>query len=301
MSASLLEIRLFVASFEERSFTLAAQREHATQSGVSQHVKSLEERLGAALFMRQKGGIEPTPAGRAYYQKCLEVLHAHAAAAQAVRPFARAPEASLTIGLMPSLTRCATAPALARFLDLYPNVSIHIVEGYSGTLTRMTRAGELDFSIVPAFAGMEGLGQKHFLKTPELLVASARAQLPRVLSLSDYAPLRLVMPGAANTRRQSIETYCAMTGASIARIIELDAMFGTLDFVARTDWLTILPAVMMGDKLGPDLCAARMEDPSLELDLVQIEPARKPLLPEAAAFALLLQEEAHRTSALWDA
>src|SRR6476660_9954285 len=101
--ASLLDIRLFVAAFEERSFTLAAQRENATQSGVSQHVKTLEERLGAALFVRLKSGIEPTPAGRAYYDKCLDILRAESSAREAMRPFSHTKEAALVIGLMPTL------------------------------------------------------------------------------------------------------------------------------------------------------------------------------------------------------
>ena len=63
MSASLIDIRLFVAAYEERSFTAAAERENATQSGVSQHVAKLERLLGVQLFVREKGRIAATPAG----------------------------------------------------------------------------------------------------------------------------------------------------------------------------------------------------------------------------------------------
>ncbi|MDB5642416.1 MAG: transcriptional regulator, LysR family [Hyphomicrobiales bacterium] len=300
--ASLLDIRLFVAAFEERSFTLAAQRENATQSGVSQHVRALEERLGAALFMRLKGGIEATPAGRAYYEKCLDILRAEAAARDVVRPFASSIEASLVVGLMPTLTRCALAPALARFLDTHPNATIRIVEGYSGALTRMAQADEIDFAIVPAFAGLDGLRQSAFLQTRELLVSRAdgATQGHTPVRLAQVDALRLVLPGAVNTRRQTIETYCARAGARIEAILELDAMFGTLDFVARTGWRTILPAVLVGDQVGPALQARPLGDPGLTLDLVRIEPARRPLAPAAQAFNALLQEEAARLSALWD-
>jgi hypothetical protein len=43
VTESLRDIRIFVAAYEERSFTVAAVREHATQSGVSQHIRKLEE------------------------------------------------------------------------------------------------------------------------------------------------------------------------------------------------------------------------------------------------------------------
>ncbi len=65
MTDSLRSIQVFVATYEERSFTAAARREHATQSGVSQHVRKLEDRLGAKLFSRDRGRVVPTPAGDA--------------------------------------------------------------------------------------------------------------------------------------------------------------------------------------------------------------------------------------------
>ena len=43
-------MRAFVAVVEEGSFTAAAAREGATQSGMSQHLKLLERRLGVALL-----------------------------------------------------------------------------------------------------------------------------------------------------------------------------------------------------------------------------------------------------------
>ena len=53
--ATLKDICLFVAVFEERSFTRAASRENATHSGVSQHIRKLEASHGVSLFVRHAG------------------------------------------------------------------------------------------------------------------------------------------------------------------------------------------------------------------------------------------------------
>jgi DNA-binding transcriptional LysR family regulator len=58
MFESLRSIQVFVATYEERSFTAAAKREHATQSGVSQHVRKLEERLGASRESSWRGSCQ---------------------------------------------------------------------------------------------------------------------------------------------------------------------------------------------------------------------------------------------------
>ncbi len=70
-------MRLFVAVYEERSFTAAALREHATQSGVSQRIGKIEARFRVKLFIRETGSVVPTPAGENYYSHCLAVLRSN--------------------------------------------------------------------------------------------------------------------------------------------------------------------------------------------------------------------------------
>jgi LysR family nitrogen assimilation transcriptional regulator len=59
----LSQIRAVIAVCEEGSFTRAAERENATQSGISQHVAAVERALGVRLFERSTAGVAPTPAG----------------------------------------------------------------------------------------------------------------------------------------------------------------------------------------------------------------------------------------------
>jgi hypothetical protein len=53
------DVALFVAVCEERSIAAAAQPEHATQPGVSQHIRKLEGAMGVALFTREAAGMQP--------------------------------------------------------------------------------------------------------------------------------------------------------------------------------------------------------------------------------------------------
>ena len=302
MTESLRDMRLFVAAYEERSFTAAAARENATQSGVSQHIRKLEQWLCVRLFARDSSGVLPTPAGDSYYRHCIEVLRTHGAATRAARSFAKGVDGAVVIGLMPTMTRCALAPALARLIDEHPNVLVRVVEAYSAPLTSQVQSGELDFAIVPAFAGAMGLRSRLFLRTPETLVAAAGSGLPHgePMRLADRAPLKLVVPSKINTRRQLVESYLATNSVRVERLLELDAMMGSLDFVARTDWSIILPGVMMADGDGPrrlDVCP--IADPPFSLDLVLIEPSRRPLSHAAALLLDLLESESIRLNLRW--
>ena len=153
---------------------------------------------------------------------------------------------------------------------------MHIVEGYSASLTQQVQAGELDFAIVPAFLGAMGLRSRLFLRTPEVLVSSLNSPLAHAkpIRLSTLGPLDLVVPGKVNTRRNLIEAYLSSNGVRINRQLELDAMLGTLDFVSQSDWRCILPGIMMAEPLkNRSFTVNPIVDPPFGLDLIQIEPS----------------------------
>jgi DNA-binding transcriptional LysR family regulator len=302
MTESIRDIRLFVAAYEERSFTAAAQREHATQSGVSQHIRKLEEHFRVRLFERVGTRIVPTPAAEAYYTRCLDVLRTHQAAQASISRFVGGLSGELSVGLMPTMTRSALAPALARYAAEHPNVTVRVLEAYSGVLTQQVLAGVHDFAVVPAVAGVRGLKMRTLIRTPEVLVSAPGSRLEHMqpVCLAELGPLKIVLPGAANTRRRTIESYLARAGAAVERVMELDAMMGTLDLVSRTDWVTVLPGVMMSSDLERrSLRINPLAAPPLSLELVLIEPARRVMSEAASAFLSVLEEEALAVNACW--
>jgi LysR family transcriptional regulator, nitrogen assimilation regulatory protein len=296
MFDTLLRIRLFVAVYEERSFTAAAQREHATQSGVTQHLQKLEEHLGVKLFSRRGGTVTATPAGDLYYQACLEVLRAHARSRDVVRPYSQGSAGEVLVGLTPTLTRTVLAPTLARFVDEHPNVVVRVTDAYSDIVIDKVRAGELDFGIVPGAQQEVGLRSAAFARTPEFLVGGARAVHPfrhgRGVRLADLPPLKLVLPSQAQARRVALDAYLASVGATVERKLEIDTSLGALDFVAQSDWLSIHPGIMMLREMDRgDFIVCPLVQPSLHLELFRIERASEPLSPAAVAFLQALERQ----------
>ncbi|TXH83385.1 MAG: LysR family transcriptional regulator [Rhizobium sp.] len=297
---SLRQIRSFVAVYEEGSFTAAARREGATQSGISQHLKQLESELGAALLERKGRDVEPTLAGKLYYRECVEVLKKLEAAQQSVA--VHHVRGAIRVGLMPTFTRSVLAPALDSFLASAPGSEISITEAYSGVLTEMILKGELDFAIVPAFEGATGIAHRLLARDREMLVSAKRGKKTNLnpVRLSELGPLKVVLPGLQNTRRRNIETYFSVNGLTVAQRLELDAMMGTLQFVASSDWVAILPFVMMVSDIDDGQFDIRpLEDPPFYSEFVLIEPARKVMSPAAALFADILRMEAEKSRLLF--
>ena len=123
------QVRAVIAVCEEGSFTRAAERENATQSGISQHFATVERALGVKLFERSARGIVPTPAGLRYYKSCVEAVGRLEDANEAARRLGGLVAGDLRIGLMPTFTRAVLAPTLDDLVPRYPDVRLHIVEG----------------------------------------------------------------------------------------------------------------------------------------------------------------------------
>jgi LysR family nitrogen assimilation transcriptional regulator len=241
-SVALRQIRAVIAVCEEGSFTRAAARENATQSGISQHVAAVERSLGIKLFERTSVGVKPTPAGLLYYRRCVEAVGQIESANEEVRSFAAVVSGDLRIGLIPTLTRAVLAPTLEQYAPRYPDVRLHIVEGYSGVLTDMVLADDLDFAVVPTTEGRIGLKSRLLVRDREMLVSGPRRGLRALepVLLRNCGPLKIVVPSPSNVRRRNIEVYLQTHGVEVTDMMEMDAMIGTLEFVARTDWVAIL-------------------------------------------------------------
>jgi LysR family nitrogen assimilation transcriptional regulator len=131
-------------------------------------------------------------------------------------------------------------------------------------------------------------------------VSAKRDNNLKSVKLSELGPLKVVLPGLQNTRRRNIETYFSANGVAVAQRLELDAMMGTLQFVAASDWVAILPFVMMVSDLDDGRFDVRpLENPPFYSEFVLIEPARKVMSPAAALFADILKMEAEQSRLLF--
>ncbi len=299
----LRQVRAVIAVCEEGSFTRAAERENATQSGISQHVAAVERKLGVKLFERATGAVIPTPAGLRYYKSCVEAVGALEHAAEQARAFSGQVTGELRIGLMPTFTRAVLAPVLEDFVPRCPEVRLHIVEGYSNLLTEMVRNDELDFAVVPAFEGTIGLKSRLLVRDREMLISGRkRGFMPLApLRLSECKPLKIVAPGPDNIRRRNLETYFQTHGVEVEAMLDMDAMIGTLEFVARSDWATILPSVISVNDIGRgDLVVNPIVEPELHAEFVVIQPARRTLSTQARMFLQRFEQEVEHIHEVWD-
>ena len=292
----LQQLRYFAAVYEQGSFSAAAEKVNATQSGLSMHVNQIEKRYDVALFLRSSSGVTPTAAGRAFYMEAVKVLAAASHAEDRIRTLSKTVVGHVNVGLMPTFTRAILTSVLLRFAEEYPEVKLSISEAYSGALEDEVAEGRLDFAVVPASFGLKDmLVSSSMGQDRECLVCSLGQEFPTrdgQVVLKDLPPLQLVLPGKGNARRHSIESYLAVNDIKVKEVLELDTMHGTLDLVARSNWVSILPRILcLHDFDGTRRRVLPLNDPPLYVDYMRIETGSRPLNHAAQAFADVLQQE----------
>ena len=70
----LRQLKCFLACARNHSLTLAAEELYTTQPHVSMVIKSLEQELGTALFIRKSKGVELTEAGKRIYSYAVNAV-----------------------------------------------------------------------------------------------------------------------------------------------------------------------------------------------------------------------------------
>lgn len=181
---SLDAIRGFESAARHLSFTAAAEELCITQSAVSKQVKSLEDALGMALFLRGGRGLSLTPEGRQLYEAARASL---AQLATAIDRLLAVDRVSVSVTTTPSFAALWLAPKLAKFQALEPAIDVR-VDGSEARLKLEREGMDLAVRLSPLQAGAEGPPP---LLQEQVMLVAAPAIAARIACAADilHAPL----------------------------------------------------------------------------------------------------------------
>ena len=140
----LRQMKYFVAVVDRGSFTEAAEQCYISQSAISQQIRSLEKELGVELIHRENRSFTLTPAGKYFYEQSKGILNEVEDIRRETFRIGKDKELELKIGYLRCYSGQELHQAVAEFSRLYPEVSIHIVNGTHEELYDLLRFGGAD-------------------------------------------------------------------------------------------------------------------------------------------------------------
>ena len=191
----LAAVRVFEAAARAENFTAAAAELGMTQAAVSYQVKSLEERLGAPLFVREKGRARLTPLGQRLLPSLTQALDTIEAAFASHRA---EDESLLTVTTTHTFANTWLAWRLGVFQMEHPDLAVRMTTS-NGIVD--LRSGEVDVAIRAGLGEWPGLETHKLMESDFTPMASPECvqryeqELGRKLQPRDLPDLPLIGPG----------------------------------------------------------------------------------------------------------
>lgn len=179
------EVAVFIKVVQTGSFTQAAKSLGMPNSTVSSKVSSLEKRLGLTLIQRTTRRLNVTPAGQAYFKRCIQGLEEIRAAEAEIAAAQGEPQGLLRITAPTEFGGTVLPELVSAYVNKYPKVRVEVllterrVDLLSESVDLAIRAGELKDSTLVA----KKIGSVYFapFASPKYLKAKGTPAHPRDL------------------------------------------------------------------------------------------------------------------------
>lgn len=143
------QLRDIVAIAERGSLRAAARHLELAQPALTRSVRELERELGVPLFERRARGMILTPMGDAFVRRASAVLSEVRRARDEVEQLHGGTRGEVVAGLSLAAHVALLPKALPLFRARYPNVQLHLIEGWYPTLEGGLKDGRVDFYVGP--------------------------------------------------------------------------------------------------------------------------------------------------------
>src|SRR5215475_10005799 len=119
-------VEAFLSVAQHRSFRRAAAELAVTPSAISQAVRALEARIGAALFIRTTRSVGLTEAGERFVSRAKPAFEELVTAGEAARDLGQRPTGLLRLSVPRAVVPLILEPVIASFCRAYPEIELEI-------------------------------------------------------------------------------------------------------------------------------------------------------------------------------
>ncbi len=242
------QLQSFREVVREGSFTGAAKTLRMTQPGVSLHVKSLEQEVGARLMERDARGVRLTTAGKVLLEAADVILGAMEDATRRIRELEAPERGSVILACGDTVALYLLPPVLSAFRALRPLAELSIRNHASRRVLDLVMRREADIGIVtrppwldPLLWGRTILVERFWLALPP---GHALENRPEIV-LSDLHGQSAVLLARPAETRALLERTLRDAGVRLNVVMDSGNLEVVKAYVAGGMGLTILPDMVV--------------------------------------------------------
>ncbi len=201
---------------QDFNLTAASNALHTSQSGVSKHIRDLEDELGVQLFIRKgKRLLGLTDAGRGLAKIVERMLNDASNLKQLADEFNCADQGELTIATTHTQARYVLPPIVARFKAAFPKVHLILQQASPTEITEMLLRGEADIGIATESLSSEDdlFGLPYYQWQHSIIIPTGHALAQyQTVTLTELAKWPLITYHGGFTGRSKIDAAFKQAG-----------------------------------------------------------------------------------------
>ncbi|MCW2845828.1 MAG: LysR family transcriptional regulator [Nocardioides sp.] len=256
---SLHQLRCFLATYEHRSITAAAEELGYAQPSVSEQIRGLEKTLGVALFRRVGRGVVPTTVADSLRPHAEATIAAAEEARRAVASVVAFETGTIRFGMFGTARLYAGAGLVADVLARHPGVRVELIGQNSNDVQEDLRRGRLEAAMlaVPTMSS-EGMHVIPVARDELVYISADPERLQTPVTAQRLAEASLVMPEttwrAEDSTRTVLRQMLHETGRNPQTRIEVEDVETAVELVGMGLADSVIPhgaAVQLIPRLAP--------------------------------------------------
>jgi LysR family transcriptional regulator, low CO2-responsive transcriptional regulator len=250
----LYKLALFVRVAALGSLSKAASELTMSQPAISQHMATLEQQLGTALFVRSRRGVQLTMAGQKLLGYAEAMLNLSAEAEQAMMQIEQQAAKQLAIGATPGVSAYLLPDWIEQHRQQDATLSITLHTGISPDIIAGVLEQKLDFAIIEG--EIEQLPVRlaviELATVEQLVVVGAKHRWweRTTLALTELDRQPMVMRQARSQSRIWLDRALSERGIQPQVIAEFDHMESIKRMVMMSQACAILPHYAVLDEVA---------------------------------------------------
>ncbi len=297
----LKSLKVYCDVVYRRSFSRAAEENGISQSGASQVVNQLEQRLGVKLIDRSKRPFTLTPEGETYYEGCRKLVERYAALEDEVRTLHEEVAGRVRVASIYSVGLHHMHRYLHQFLGLYPKANVRLEYLHPHRVYEAVENDQADMGLVSYPKSSRTIKAIGWREEPMVLVCApthALAKRKRV-ELAEVAGEPIVGFDSDLTIRREIDRALYAHRTDVRVVMEFDNIETIKRAIEIDAGVSLLPApTVVREVAAGTLVAVPLATDELVRPLGIIHRRGKDLGGTARRFIDLLRSESSSFSAL---
>jgi DNA-binding transcriptional LysR family regulator len=294
---NLKSLKVFCDIVVRRSFSRAAEDNGISQSGASQVVSQLEQRLGVQLIERSKRPLTPTREGQVFFDGCRKLITRYDALEDEVRTLHEEVAGRVRVAAIYSVGLHHMSRAVQEFTSLHPRANVRLEYLHPDRVLESVESGQADLGLVSYPRSTKTLEAEPWREERFVVVCAPGHSLAKrgSVRLDDLDHLPLVGFDPDLVIRHELDRVLAAHGVEPHVVLEFDNIETIKRAVEIDAGVALLPEPTVGREVAAGtLCSIPLDTPEGS-DLVRplgiIRGRGKPLPPTAGRFLDFLRRQ----------